>query len=45
MISYWGRGKRYSLFEYLQGYDDWIDFGVLWFVAALLLFNLLYLIL
>ncbi len=44
MVAYWGHGKRYSLFEYLSGYDDWIDFGVLWFVAALLLFNLIYLV-
>jgi len=26
----------------MSGYHHWIDFGVLWFVAALLLFNLIY---
>ncbi len=41
MVACWGHGKRYSLIQYLSGYDDWIDFGVLWFVAALLLFNLI----
>ncbi len=45
MVAVWGQGKRYSLIQYLSGYDDWIDFGVLWFVAALLLFNLIYLVL
>jgi hypothetical protein len=44
IITHWGYGRHYSLFTYLSGYDDWIDFGVLWFVAALLLFNLFYLI-
>ncbi|OOQ60037.1 acyltransferase family protein [Mucilaginibacter pedocola] len=28
--------------QYLGGFDGWINFGVLWFVLALLLFNLLY---
>jgi surface polysaccharide O-acyltransferase-like enzyme len=28
--------------RYLSGFDGWIDFGVLWFVAALLLFTLVY---
>jgi surface polysaccharide O-acyltransferase-like enzyme len=28
--------------QYLGGFDSWIDFGVLWFVAALLLFTLVY---
>ena len=32
-ISYW---------DYLQGYDNWIEFGVLWFVAALLVFTFLF---
>jgi surface polysaccharide O-acyltransferase-like enzyme len=32
-INYW---------QYLNGYDNWIEFGVLWFVAALLLFTLVY---
>ena len=28
--------------QYLGGFDDWISFGVLWFVLALLMFTLLY---
>jgi surface polysaccharide O-acyltransferase-like enzyme len=28
--------------QYLGGFDGWINFGVLWFVAALLLFTLVY---
>lgn len=28
--------------DYLHGFHPWIDFGVLWFVAALLTFSLLY---
>jgi hypothetical protein len=28
--------------QYLKGYNDWIDPGVMWFVAALLIFTLLY---
>lgn len=42
MIYYWGYGKHVTLMQYLSGYDSWIDFGVLWFVAALLLFTVIY---
>ncbi|HTE02070.1 MAG TPA: acyltransferase [Mucilaginibacter sp.] len=42
LVYYFGHGHRITLAQYLGGYDDWIDFGVLWFVAALLLFTLLY---
>jgi surface polysaccharide O-acyltransferase-like enzyme len=35
-INYW---------QYLGGYDHWIEFGVLWFVAALLVFTVLFVIL
>jgi surface polysaccharide O-acyltransferase-like enzyme len=31
-----------TYFQYLSGFDGWIDFGVLWFVAALLLFSLVF---
>lgn len=42
-ISYkWAEGHDVTYAQYLSGFDSWIDFGVLWFVAALLLFNLLY---
>ncbi|MGZ3823039.1 MAG: acyltransferase family protein, partial [Mucilaginibacter sp.] len=42
LVYYFGFGHHISLLQYLSGYDDWIDFGVLWFAAALLLFTLLY---
>jgi len=32
-VTYW---------QYLSGFDSWIDFGVLWFAAALLLFTVVY---
>lgn len=35
-------GNHITYFQYLGGFHSWIDFGVLWFVAALLLFSLLY---
>jgi hypothetical protein len=44
LVDYFGNGHHYSFIQYLSGYDDWIDFGVLWFVAALLIFNFVYLI-
>lgn len=42
LVYYFGHGHHITIAQYLSGYDDWIDFGVLWFVAALLLFTLLY---
>ncbi len=42
LIYRYGLHKEASFLQYLGGYDDWIDFGVLWFVAALLLFTLVY---
>jgi hypothetical protein len=44
LIYRYGLHKQASFTQYLAGYDDWIDFGVLWFVAALLLFTLAYVI-
>ncbi|HEY2582089.1 MAG TPA: acyltransferase, partial [Mucilaginibacter sp.] len=41
-VEHYGYGRHHSFIEYMQGYHHWIDFGVLWFVAALLIFNLLY---
>jgi surface polysaccharide O-acyltransferase-like enzyme len=41
-VSYFGNGKHYTIIQYLAAYHSWIDFGVLWFVAALLIFNLVY---
>ncbi len=42
LVYRFGHYKTASFIQYLSGYDDWIDPGVLWFVAALLLFTLLY---
>ena len=44
LVYYWGYGHHISYPQYLGGFDGWIDFGVLWFVAALLLFTVIYLI-
>ncbi len=44
MIAKIADHKPYTLLQYLSGYDDWIDFGVLWFVAALLVFTIVYLL-
>jgi hypothetical protein len=42
MVYKWGEGHNITYLQYLGGFHHWIDFGVLWFVAALLLFSLLY---
>jgi len=44
MVEHYGYGQHHSFIEYMSGYHHWIDFGVMWFVAALLIFNLIYLI-
>jgi len=45
MVYRYGQHQRATFGQFLMGYDDWIDSGVLWFVAALLLFNLVYVLL
>jgi surface polysaccharide O-acyltransferase-like enzyme len=42
LVYYFGKGQHIGFMQFLNGFDDWIDFGVLWFVAALLLFTLIY---
>jgi surface polysaccharide O-acyltransferase-like enzyme len=42
LVYRYGQDKTATFLQYLQGYDDWIDFGVLWFVVALLLFTIVY---
>lgn len=42
LVYYFAKGNHITYFEYLSGFDHWIDLGVTWFVAALLLFTLLY---
>ncbi len=45
LVQKYQRGIPSSFSGFINGFDDWIDFGVLWFVAALLLFTLIYVIL
>jgi surface polysaccharide O-acyltransferase-like enzyme len=42
LVYYFGKGQHITYLQYLSGFDGWIDFGVLWFVAALLVFTLAY---
>jgi len=42
LVYYFGKGHHISFIQFLGGFYDWIDFGVLWFVAALLLFTFVY---
>jgi len=42
-VEHYGYGQHHSFIEYMSGYHHWIDFGVMWFVAALIVFNLVYL--
>ncbi len=42
IIYRYGRHQEATFMQYLGGYDDWLDPGVLWFVVALLLFTLVY---
>lgn len=44
LVYYFAKGNHITYLQYLSGFDGWIDFGVLWFVAALLLFTLVYVI-
>jgi surface polysaccharide O-acyltransferase-like enzyme len=44
IVERFGKGEQYSFFQFLSGFKDWIDFGVLWFVAALLTFTFIYLL-
>lgn len=42
LVYYFTKENHITLFEYLSRYNSWIDLGVTWFVAALLLFTLIY---
>jgi fucose 4-O-acetylase-like acetyltransferase len=44
LVTYFGEGHHITFIQFLGGFHDWIDFGVLWFVAALLLFTLVYVV-
>jgi surface polysaccharide O-acyltransferase-like enzyme len=43
-VEHYGYGLHHSFIEYMSGYHHWIDFGVMWFVAALLVFNFAYML-
>ena len=45
IAEHYGKGEHKSFYEYMSGYRHWIDFGVLWFVAALLIFSILFAVL
>lgn len=42
LVYYFSQGHHITILQYLSGYHHWISFGVMWFVAALLDFTLLY---
>ncbi|MDR6195327.1 acyltransferase [Siphonobacter sp. SORGH_AS_0500] len=42
LVYRYGHHHQVTFLQFLAGYDNWIDPGVLWFVAALLLFNVVY---
>lgn len=44
MVYRYGEHHPIGFLQYLGGYQNWIDFGVLWFVAALLLFTFVFVI-
>jgi len=44
LVYHFGYGKPATFLQFLGGFDDWIDFGVLWFAAALLLFTIVFVI-
>jgi hypothetical protein len=44
LVEIFGKGNMMPLKDYLSGYNNWVDFGVLWFVAALLVFTAVYVV-
>lgn len=44
LVYTYGYGKKATYLQYLGGYDNWISFGVLWFVAALLVLTFVYML-
>jgi surface polysaccharide O-acyltransferase-like enzyme len=43
LVYHFGRLKKETFIQYFKSYNDWLNFGVLWFVVALLLFTLIFL--
>jgi len=44
LVYYFAKGHHITVLQYLSGYDNWIDLGVMWFAAALLVFTLAYVV-
>src|ERR1700734_2945194 len=44
IVYYFAKGNHITYMQFLSGFHPWVDFGVLWFVAALLIFTLLYMV-
>lgn len=42
LVYFFAKKHDINYFEYLSRYDSWIDLGVTWFIAALLIFTLIY---
>jgi surface polysaccharide O-acyltransferase-like enzyme len=45
LVYYFALEHHITFLQYLSGFDSWIDFGVMWFVLALLLFTFIYVLL
>jgi len=44
LVYHFGHGGQATFMQYLGGYDDWVDPGVMWFVLALLVFTIMFII-
>ncbi|GLU55500.1 acyltransferase family protein [Dyadobacter frigoris] len=44
LVYYYAGGHHITFWQFLSGYDNWISFGVMWFVVALLLFTAIYIL-
>ncbi|WP_159476366.1 acyltransferase [Dyadobacter sp. 3J3] len=44
LVYYYAGAHHITFIQFLSGYDNWISFGVMWFVVALLLFTFLYIL-
>ncbi|MCF0056040.1 acyltransferase [Dyadobacter sp. CY356] len=44
LVYYYDGGHHITFVQFLGGYQGWMSFGVMWFVAALLLFTAVYII-
>jgi peptidoglycan/LPS O-acetylase OafA/YrhL len=42
LLHRFGNGENISFWQFLKDYNHWVNFGVLWFVAALLIFTFIY---